>query len=135
MKITHMRLSTTAPRMKARPRRRDVIVGDMDVGVDQPQHHEYPRHHDEQQIGVACHQGEDRQYVEENRHLELIVEGIADLAHPRRPVRLAQGDVPRLHCAGLEGVAAQIAHPVEQHEGQHAPGRTAEAERLGSTCA
>src|SRR5262245_11840655 len=61
---------------------------------------------------------EDRQYVEENRQLELIGERIAELRCSPRPVRLAQGNIFKARLTAAQSRRSEIHHAEHHTEGE-----------------
>ena len=81
---------------------RHVVRCGVDIGVGETRQHEDPGHHDEDQVRLPGHPGEDDQDVEQQRKLELAVVAVADLRRLRGPGRLAQRDVADLGLAATD---------------------------------
>ncbi len=90
----------------------------MDGGMDDAQHHENPRHDDEQQVGLARDDRQHDQHVEQHRQFELVAVGIAELRLAFRPSRLAERDIAHLHVAAPDRRGPNPAHPEHQDEGE-----------------
>ena len=57
--------------------------------------------------------------IKQDRQLELVMEGVADLKHAWRPVWLAQGDLLPIDLARPDRLNSEVTHPEEKHECQH----------------
>ena len=58
------------------------------------------------------------EHIEQERQLELVREGVADLLGSRRPSPLPQRDVGRANLAAAQRASARNRHPDQEGEGQ-----------------
>ena len=72
----------------------DGVRGRVDEGVHEARHDEEPGQDHEEEVGLAGDEREGDERVEEDRRLELVVEGVRDLRDPSRPGALRRARCP-----------------------------------------
>ena len=119
MKIAHITAQHDRTGHEQRASLGGIVVGDVDIGVDEPQRNEHPGQQHEQEIGLARQQGEDREHIEQDRQFELALIGVRQPLDRRRPARFAQPVVAPLHLPSPRRRGPHTARPEQQHEREH----------------